>query len=240
MKLTGPVKQDIKREIDVINRMLSFDGKVILELGCGAADVTRLLAKQEGVVSVTAVEIDPIQYKSNLEMEIPKVTFKSYGAQEIEELDDSFDIVMLFKSLHHVPASEMDKTLKEIHRVLKPGGRVYFSEPVFEGNFNEVLRLFHDESLVRQQAFSAINTAVDTKLMDLEEEYFFKNIIKFQSFEQFESGILNITHTDFQLSEEILSEVKRRFMSYESEEGFVFELPNRIDLLKKTALPNKL
>jgi 2-methylisocitrate lyase-like PEP mutase family enzyme len=66
----------------------------------------------------------------------------------------------MFKSLHHVPVPLMDQALAEIRRVLKPGGLAYISEPVFAGEFNEVLRLFHDESIVRREAFSAIERAV--------------------------------------------------------------------------------
>jgi hypothetical protein len=42
-----------------------------------------------------------------------------------------------------------------------------------------------------------------------------------------------VTHTDHQLDEHTLQQVKERFLSHKSDAGFVFEIPNRIDLLKK-------
>ncbi len=46
-----------------------------------------------------------------------------YGsAADIEQPDASVDIVIMLKSLHHVPISLMDQALTEIARVLKPGG----------------------------------------------------------------------------------------------------------------------
>ena len=235
MNLIGPEHQDVINEIEVLNRMLTFDHAKILELGCGTADKTKLLSAHDGVNDITAVEIDKVQHKKNMESSIPKVNFKSYGAQKIEEDDESFDIVMMFKSLHHVPVKEMDNALKEIHRVLVPGGCAYFSEPVFAGEFNEIMRLFHDEEVVRQAAFSAIRRAVDGELLSLKEEYFFKNAARFKSFDQYESVLLNVTHTDHQLSDEIFAEVKRRFLAHKSEAGFVFEFPNRVDVLQKPA-----
>jgi ubiquinone/menaquinone biosynthesis C-methylase UbiE len=234
MILKGSEEQPVENELDVINRMLPLAGAVILELGCGAAEKTRAIAESTDVAAITAVEIDPIQHGKNLEItDLAKVSFKSYGAQAIPEADDSFDIVMMFKSLHHVPGEMMDQALQEIQRVLKPGSYAYISEPVFAGAFNEIMRLFHDEEIVRKNAFDAVVRAVDNGVLELEEEFFFKNMIKLRSFEQYEAGILSVTHSDHDLDGETLAEVKRRFMKHESEKGFIFEVPNRIDLLRK-------
>jgi hypothetical protein len=97
------------------------------------------------------------------------------------------------------------------------------------------MRLFHDEEIVRKNAFDALLRAVGSGVLELGEEYFFKNVIKLRSFEQYETGILSVTHIDHDLDDETLAEVKRRFMKHESDKGFVFEVPNRIDLLRKPA-----
>ena len=234
MSLQGPETQDVSNELEVLTRLLPLAGASALELGCGAADKTRQLAEQTGVSTIIAVEIDPIQHEKNLQInDLPKVAFRSYGAQEIAEPDAVFDIVLMFKSLHHVPAASLDQALEEIHRVLKPGGLAYFSEPVFAGAFNEIMRPFHDEELVRQQAFAALQRAADSALFDLQEEYFFRNVVRLKSWEQYQHGILNVTHTDHQLSDDVLAEVKKRFEAHHSDEGFVFEIPNRVDVLRR-------
>ena len=235
MSLQGQQAQDTTNELVVIKRMLKLENARILELGCGAADKTRQLAEQTSVSDIVAVEIDPIQHEKNIKInDLPKVTFKSYGAEEIAEPDASFDIVLMFKSLHHVPEDCLDQALEEIHHVLKPGGQAYFSETVFAGAFNEIMRLFHDEEQVRQQAFSALQRAVDSLLFELQEEYFFRNVVKLKSWEQYQHGILNVTHTEHQLSDDVLAEVKKRFMAHKGHEGFVFEIPNRVDVLRRS------
>jgi ubiquinone/menaquinone biosynthesis C-methylase UbiE len=234
MSLEGPEDQDVTDELSVLDRMLDFTGARVLELGCGGAEKTRLIAENHQIEQIVAAEIDPIAHQKNLQIDdLPGVVFKSYGAEQIPEPDASFDIVLMFKSLHHVPAGDLDLALGEISRVLKPGGLAYFSEPVFAGRFNEIMRLFHDEEQVRILAFEALMRAVDTPQFSLREEYFFKNVIRLKSWEQYQQGILNVTHTDHRLSDDTLAEVKRRFEACASDDGFVFEIPNRVDLLQK-------
>jgi SAM-dependent methyltransferase len=234
MQLRNDGLQDISSELAVINRLLHLERARVLELGCGAAEKTRQIAEQTAVAEIVAVEIDPRQHEKNLTIDdLPNVDFKSYGAEEIPEADNHFDVVLMFKSLHHVPVDSLDEAMREIHRVLKPGGRAYFSEPVFDGAFNEIMRLFHDEEVVRRLAFDALKRAGESSLFNLETEYFFKNVIRLKSWEQYQNGILNVTHTDHQLSDEILAEVKKRFLAHEGKDGFVFEIPNRVDVLKK-------
>ncbi len=149
---------------------LPFDGASVLELGCGKAEKTRLLAETGRLKEIVALEVDDIQYRRNLQIsDLPKVQFRSGGAEAIPAADNSFDIVLMFKSLHHVPTEHMDAALSEIARVLKPGSLAWISEPVFAGDLNEVFRLFHDEKIVREAAFAAIRKAVDAGRLSLEK-----------------------------------------------------------------------
>ncbi len=234
MQISGPEDQPVTDETEVLRELLAWEDARVLELGCGGAEKTRYIATQLGVAEIVASEVDQVQHGKNLKVQdLPNVRFESFGAENIEGKDESFDIVLMFKSLHHVPLDLMADALGEIHRVLKPGGLAYFSEPVFAGQFNEIMRLFHDEQSVRKAAFEAINSAVEEGTFTLEREYFFRNRIRMESWEQYEKGILGVTHTNHQLSDETYEEVKRRFIASRSDEGFVFEIPNRVDLLRK-------
>jgi len=236
MNIEGPATQRTAEEIDILRELLPLDGARVLELGCGGAEKTRQICEQTNVLEIVAAEVDPQAHAKNLSVDdLDRVTFTSYGAQAIDEANASFDIVLMFKSLHHVPLSDMDAALREIARVLRPGGFAYISEPVFAGDFNEIIRLFHDESVVRRAAFEAVVRAVDANVLELTSETFFHNTVRLTGFHQFEHGILNVTHTDHQLTPQLLTEVRDRFERSKSEAGYVYQIPNRVDLLRKAA-----
>ena len=221
-------------ETDIYHRLLSLDNKNILELGCGSAEITRDIASSGVGRKVTALEVDEIAYEKVQQItDLPNVTFGLAGAQEIPLEDASVDVVFMFKSLHHVPLDLMDQSMREISRVLKPGGLAYISEPIFAGEFNEILRLFHDEKKVREAALKTVKKAVDEGLFDLVEETFFNSPMIFESFSDFEAKVLKVTHTNHTLDEKIYKQVKQRFEQHLGDEGAHFLMPIRVDLLKR-------
>lgn len=213
---------------------LPFDGARVLELGCGRAEKTRLLAETGRPNEIIALEVDQIQHAKNLQAsDLPTVRFAQGGAEAIPADDASVDIVLMFKSLHHVPIALMDQALGEIARVLRPGGLAWISEPVYGGDLNEVFRLFHDEKAVREAAFAAVSRAVSTGCLRLQEQLFFNTRSFFESFEQFDSRMIRVTHSNHQLSPELYAAVRERFNSFMTPEGATFINPQRVDLLVK-------
>ncbi len=221
-------------ETEIYSRLLSLKGATVVELGCGTAFHTRAIAEQTGVAHIHAFEVDEIQHGRNLEAERPaNVTFHAGGAEAIAMEDASADIVMMFKSLHHVPLALMDQALGEVARILRPGGHAYISEPVFAGEFNEVLRMFHDEQAVREAAFAAVTRAVDSGLLELAGQTFFQSPTHFRDFAEFENRILKVTHTEHSLAPELYAAVKARFEGHMTPDGAHFSTPIRVDLLRK-------
>lgn len=206
----------------------------ILELGCGNADKARSILRTGKVAFYLALEADPVQHAKNQALtDLASVRFELGGAENIPAENNSFDLVLMFKSLHHVPLDQMDRALGEIQRVLKPGGLAYISEPVFAGDYNEILRLFHDEEQVRIAAFAAIERSVASGLLELVEEKFFKTEVRFRDFPQFEERVIGVTYQQHRLTPECLADVRSRFHSHLTPEGARFFTPNRLDLLRK-------
>ncbi|HEY6094703.1 MAG TPA: class I SAM-dependent methyltransferase [Gallionellaceae bacterium] len=234
MKIADPFIGEVREERSVFDSLLPLQGAHVLELGCGKAEKTRSIAQGGKVARIMALEVDQIQHAKNLQIsDLPNVTFSLGGAEAIPAPDSSFDIVIMFKSLHHVPVDVMDQALGEIRRVLRPGGLAYISEPVYAGDFNELLRLFHDEKVVREAAFNAIRRAVESGTLQLAGQHFFNTRSHFDSFEQFEERIIKVTHTRHNLSEELLASVRSKFMQNMTPEGADFLTPIRVDLLRK-------
>jgi ubiquinone/menaquinone biosynthesis C-methylase UbiE len=235
MKLS-PRTDTIWNESEVFEQLLALDGKEILELGCGKADITRLISTKGQGRKITATEVDAIQHGKNLLIDdLTNVTFVMAGSEAIPFGNESFDVVFMFKSLHHVPIELMGSAFKEIKRVLKPGGMAYISEPVLDGDFNELLRLFHDEEEVRKAAYRAIKKSTKHENLLLIDEIFFNTQVFFENFEEFENKVINVTHTKHQLSPELHQKVKDRYSLTMRGDGAKFVIPMRVDLLQKKA-----
>ncbi len=232
MRIADPNALRIADEGVILRECLPLPGAKVLELGCGKAEKTRLVAQT--AASVLALEVDAMQLAENQAGEKPgNVQFAFGGAENIPTDDSSVDIVLMFKSLHHVPVERMDDTFSEIHRVLKPGGLAYISEPVYAGDFNEILRLFHDEKGVREAAFAAEMKAVTTQRLSLVSQTFFLQPMHFDDFGQFENRILKVTHTEHRLSPALHETVRSGFNRHMSPNGATFHMPIRVDLFRK-------
>jgi ubiquinone/menaquinone biosynthesis C-methylase UbiE len=235
MKIADPFAEHLCDEYELIVAELPLENAKILEIGCGKAEKTRTIALSGKIASIVALEVDEIQHARNLQIkDLPTVSFRQGAAEAIPAADCSFDLVMMFKSLHHVPARMMDQALSEIRRVLQPSGLVWISEPVYAGAFNEILRLFHDEQEVREAAFSAVRRAINVGHFALVKQHFFSTPGHFDSFEQFEERMIRVTHTNHQLSSELLDTVRSKFESHLTAQGANFSNPLRVDFLRKT------
>jgi len=234
MKIDAPAIELICPETEVYHRLLPLDSSHILELGCGTAEKTRDIATSGTNRKVTALEVDVVAHRKNLQIsDLPNVKFGLAGAQDIPLDDESVDIVLMFKSLHHVPVELMEVSLREIRRVLKPAGLAYISEPVFAGEFNEILRIFHNEQQVRDAAFNALKYAVDQEWFSLVEETFFNTPGFYRDFSEFENTVINASHSQHRLDADLLESVKQEFERYLSDDGAHFLTPIRVDLLQK-------
>lgn len=234
MRIQELSTNSVINEAEAYSRLLPLEGARIIELGCGPAAHTRAITERGRPAAILACEVDTIQHEKNLGItDLPTVTFTHAGAEAIPAADGSADIVMMFKSLHHVPLNAMDKAMQEIHRVLRPGGLAYISEPVYAGEFNEVLRLFHDEREVREAAFAAVRNAVEQGRLELVGQHFFNTPSNFDDFTDFERKVIGVTHTAHKLTPELRQRVRSRFEEFMGPQGAHFVMPIRVDLLRR-------
>lgn len=225
----------LSTDFDQIVRHLPHTSGHWLELGCGAAFTTRRLAERFPSLRITALEVDRVQHEKNLLVpDLPSVEFRLGGAQAIDMPPASVDAVIMLKSLHHVPVTDMNSAMREIARVLRPGGLAYISEPVYAGAFNDIMRLFNDEKRVREAAFDAIRQAVDAGLLVLREQIHFQTLTLFQGFEEFERRILGATHSEYDIDDVLYARIREAFLPHVDDSGQAqFVSPHRVDLLMK-------
>ncbi len=100
-------------------------GMIALEIGCGSGYFTKELAKTNAEITAIDISQDLLDIaKKNVQSE--HVKFFIDNAYDMNFDDCSFDTVIGSSVLHHL---DIDLALKEIYRVLKPDGSVYFTEP---------------------------------------------------------------------------------------------------------------
>jgi len=236
MQLTHPNITRTCNESEIYESLLALDGASVLELGCGKAEHTRNIARAHPSATIVAAEVDRIQHARNLESERPaNLSFADFGAQAIPLPDASIDVVMMFKSLHHVPLELHDQAFSEIHRVLKAGGCAYISEPVFAGELNEIMRIFNDEEFVRRAAFEALQRAVQKGLFELANETFFLVPSSYRDFAEFQKKHFQVTHSERNITEAQRNAVERLFNTHLGPDGVKLTQQIRVDLLRRAA-----
>ncbi|NQY25152.1 MAG: class I SAM-dependent methyltransferase [Campylobacteraceae bacterium] len=211
---------------------LNLNNKCILDLGCGNAKITKEIKNNGFDRSIYACEIDIIQHKKNL-LNNDGIIYKPYGAEELGFNDETFDMVFMFKSFHHIPKNLMKQALSEIKRVLKPNGLLYISEPLFKGKHNELIAMFHNEKEVRAEAFLSIEQAVKEEKFKLFQEIFFNAEISYNSFEEFSLKHINQSYNNNELKEELYLKIKEKYLEYSKNDKAEFLKPFRVDILQK-------
>lgn len=104
-------------------------GTRVLEVGCGRGVGIEILLEQLGATEVVAFDFDPRMVALARERTArfgDRARVFVGDAERIDALDASFDAIVEFGILHHVP--NWRGALAEIARVLKPNGVFYFEE----------------------------------------------------------------------------------------------------------------
>ena len=223
----------IADELDVLADLIPLGKRDIIELGCGAAQLARSLLSRFPDTRVTGLEVDERQHAKNLASPQPGLSFVASGAQAIPFADASFDVALMLKSLHHVPMPLLSQALAEVGRVLRPRGHLYVSEPVYAGPFNEIIRLFNDEGIVRAAAQAAVDAAVQTGRWEQVEERRFEMPVVFKDFDDFEKRIMRPTFADHQIDDAKLAEVRAAFQPHLGAGGVHFQRPMHVRLLRR-------
>jgi len=112
----------------LIGRRGALAGKRVLEIGCGrGVGIEIFLAL--GAAHVTGFDLDP-KMIALAEKRIAKYGDRARvfvgDAEAIDAPDSNFDAVVDYGIIHHIP--NWQQTLKEIARVLRPGGVFYFED----------------------------------------------------------------------------------------------------------------
>ncbi len=112
----------------IIKHMGPLKGKRILDFGCGAGEAAVYFATQGAYVYACDISAGFLQVVNALATKfgVTVQTTKCDSAKTPYE-DDYFDFIYGNGILHHV---ELEQTSIEVERILKPGGKAFFIEPL--------------------------------------------------------------------------------------------------------------
>ena len=121
----GPAgKMRWARRVKMLSNHLG-PGMSVLELGCGTGYFTRELARSGA--DIVAVDVSPeLLEMARTDCSAKNVRYEIQNACALSYPDAAFDSVVGSSVLHHL---EIKEAVREIHRVLKPRGTIYFTEP---------------------------------------------------------------------------------------------------------------
>jgi ubiquinone/menaquinone biosynthesis C-methylase UbiE len=112
----------LERRLNIVREHVNFDGRRILDLGCGVgAFVRRLREFSDGVVG-TDIDRESVAEGAK---EVPNLGVAV--GEHLPFADETFDVVLLHEVLEHV--TDDVETLKEARRVLKSDGQVIVFTP---------------------------------------------------------------------------------------------------------------
>lgn len=120
-----PLETAVRRLAELAARHAGAGPAVrVLDLGCGYGGTSRLLAAEYGA-RVTGVTLSPVQYARAVASTSdgnPAFLLADWLPDGAGLPDAAFDAVVAIESFSHM--ADADRALAEIHRVLRPGGRL--------------------------------------------------------------------------------------------------------------------
>jgi SAM-dependent methyltransferase len=134
-------KSDRGRLWAPIWKSIDLRGTAVLDYGCGNGEFSRILACRGA--HVVGIDISP-KLIEQASISVASMGLNGFSPQftvgdahHTPFPDDTFDYVVGNGALHHL---DLDKAYAEIHRVLKPGGKALFMEPMYHHPLLWILR----------------------------------------------------------------------------------------------------
>ncbi|MEU8266659.1 methyltransferase domain-containing protein [Sphaerisporangium sp. NPDC049002] len=140
-------------------------GGRLLDVGCGIGTSVFRLAESSPAeivgISNNQAQIDEANRRARAKDLDHRVSFENADVLALPYADESFDVVWVFEALMHM---ERLPTLREIRRVLRPGGRVIVTDllqhgPMSEDDVRTVedhMREMHASPLLDEETYRAL------------------------------------------------------------------------------------
>lgn len=157
------------------NILTGLSAKKILDVGTGRGQLINCLIEElqsfDEIIGIDASQKSLDYLNTNFKKE--KVKFLKMNGTNLEFEDNSFDMVCISNTLHHLTDDDLSKTLNEMKRVLKPNGYFLVCEMYsdnqttsqlghvylhhFGAYLDRINGICHRETFERKQIISIVN-----------------------------------------------------------------------------------
>jgi SAM-dependent methyltransferase len=128
--MNNPLRAFCQRHYEAPRLKRLFSGKAVdvLEIGCGQGEGAKIIYDLFSPQRYVGIDLDPrmIRRAKRRASALPNATFIEGDVSNLEIPDYSFDLVMDFGIVHHVP--NWRAVLVEVHRALKGHGVFLFED----------------------------------------------------------------------------------------------------------------
>ncbi|HHD2752422.1 TPA: class I SAM-dependent methyltransferase [Clostridium perfringens] len=144
---------------------VDINNKVIADLGAGTGFISLEIAKKANIVFSVDSSKNMLGelYKAAKDSNLNNIYPINSEVEDLPLFDDSIDLIFMNMALHHV--ENPGKAIKEIYRILKPGGKVIITDV-----------LEHNGQWAKEEMFDVWLGFNYDQLINWFEEAYFKNI----------------------------------------------------------------
>ena len=104
------------------------DARSVLDVGCNAGELVEALLRRRSGLRLVGIDVNAAQI-AKAKANIPGAEFYHVRGTELPFADGEFDCLTCIEVLEHIPAAHRPAALREMHRVLRVGGRLVLRVP---------------------------------------------------------------------------------------------------------------
>lgn len=127
----------VYRKLCEITRQLTPRGAVVLDCAAGTGELSLAAAKKAKSVLCTDLSENMLKKARAKSVKIRNITFEPRNIFDLKDPDNTYDVVIAGNVLHLL--NDPKRAVKELYRVVKPGGRILLPTFTTKGKSNLVL-----------------------------------------------------------------------------------------------------
>lgn len=113
-------------EIPTIKKMLpDLKGKTVLDLGCGAGEMSRYFIKN-GAKKVVTIDISENMISVAKSQDSTNIDYRILPLEKIDQINEKFDLIFSSLAFHYI--QDFNKLMKDIYNLLNTNGILLFSQ----------------------------------------------------------------------------------------------------------------